>query len=230
MAGGGQIGGFGSMGRSGQQTFPTQKPSSNQLYTQQNRPGPAGMPYNPNQSQSQQFFQPIYQAQYQDYAPQGFQGPFGGQRNPYGGFNPFMGFGGGFGEGYGKPILPPRYGNIDSFPPPTRFGGGFGEGYGMPMLPPRYGNIDSFPPPTRFGGGFGEGYGMPMLPPQRSTIDSFPAPKGFFDRQMNQSQPMQLNPQMVSMIGNLLQGQQTPQGSQQQSQSALGAGIAGLMG
>ena len=201
MAGGGQIGGFGSMGRSGQQTFPTQTPSSNQLYTQQNRPGPAGMPYNPNQSQSQQFFQPIYQAQYQDYAPQGFQGPFGGQRNPYGGFNPFMGFGGGFGEGYGKPILPPRYGNIDSFPPPTRFGGGFGEGYGMPMLPP-----------------------------QRSTIDSFPAPKGFFDRQMNQSQPMQLNPQMVSMIGNLLQGQQTPQGSQQQSQSALGAGIAGLMG
>ena len=172
MAGGGQIGGFGSMGRSGQQTFPTQKPSSNQLYTQQNRPGPAGMPYNPNQSQSQQFFQPIYQAQYQDYAPQGFQGPFGGQRNPYGGFNPFMGF----------------------------------------------------------GGGFGEGYGMPMLPPRRSTIDSFPAPKGFFDRQMNQSQPMQLNPQMVSMIGNLLQGQQTPQGSQQQSQSALGAGIAGLMG
>ena len=201
MAGGGQIGGFGSMGRSGQQTFPTQKPSSNQLYTQQNRPGPAGMPYNPNQSQSQQFFQPIYQAQYQDYAPQGFQGPFGGQRNPYGGFNPFMGFGGGFGEGYGKPILPPRYGNIDSFPAPTGFGGGFGEGYGMPMLPP-----------------------------QRSTIDSFPAPTGFFDRQMNQSQPMQLNPQMVSMIGNLLQGQQTPQGSQQQSQSALGAGIAGLMG
>lgn len=51
-------------------------------------------------TQSQQFFQPIYLSSYQDYAPQGFQGPFGGSFNPYGGFNPFMGFGG-YGGMYG---------------------------------------------------------------------------------------------------------------------------------
>lgn len=51
-------------------------------------------PSNPQNTQSQQFFQPIYLSRYQNYQPQGFQGPFGGQMNPYGGFNPFMGFGG----------------------------------------------------------------------------------------------------------------------------------------
>jgi hypothetical protein len=52
-------------------------------------------------TQSQQFFQPIYLGEYQNYAPQGFQGPFGGLFNPYGGFNPFMGFGG-YGGMYGR--------------------------------------------------------------------------------------------------------------------------------
>lgn len=51
-------------------------------------------PSTPQTTQSQQFFQPIYLSRYQNYQPQGFQGPFGGQMNPYGGFNPFMGFGG----------------------------------------------------------------------------------------------------------------------------------------
>jgi len=52
-------------------------------------------------TQSQQFFQPIYLGEYQNYAPQDFQGPFGGSSNPYGGFNPFMGFGG-YGGMYGR--------------------------------------------------------------------------------------------------------------------------------
>jgi len=61
------------------------------------------VPYSaPKQTtQSQQFFQPIYLGEYQNYAPQGFQGPFGGSFNPYGGFNPFMGFGG-YGGMYGR--------------------------------------------------------------------------------------------------------------------------------
>jgi hypothetical protein len=61
------------------------------------------VPYSaPRQTaQSQQFFQPIYLGEYQNYAPQGFQGPFGGSSNPYGGFNPFMGFGG-YGGMYGR--------------------------------------------------------------------------------------------------------------------------------
>lgn len=55
------------------------------------------VPYSPQATQTtqqQQFFQPIYLSRYQNYQPEGFQGPFGGQMNPYGGFNPFMGFGG----------------------------------------------------------------------------------------------------------------------------------------
>lgn len=55
------------------------------------------IPYTPptaQNTQSQQFFQPIYLSRYQNYQPQGFQGPFGGQMNPYSGFHPFMSFDG----------------------------------------------------------------------------------------------------------------------------------------
>jgi len=79
------------------------------------------VPYSPQAGgngqniQSQQFFQPIYLSRYQNYQPQGFQGPFGGQMNPYGGFNPFMGFGG---MGGMPRVLPPRFGGRIGINPP----------------------------------------------------------------------------------------------------------------
>ena len=76
------------------------------------------MPYTPStpqSTQSQQFFQPIYLSRYQNYQPQGFQGPFGGQMNPYGGFNPFMGFGGMGGMyGGGRMYAYAKGGDIDT--------------------------------------------------------------------------------------------------------------------
>ena len=82
------------------------------------------VPYSPQSggggqnTQSQQFFQPIYLSRYQNYQPQGFQGPFGGQMNPYGGFNPFMGFGG---MGGMPRVLPPRFGGPIGINPPDMY-------------------------------------------------------------------------------------------------------------
>jgi hypothetical protein len=74
-------------------------------------------------TQSQQFFQPIYLGEYQNYAPQGFQGPFGGSSNPYGGFNPFMGFGG-YGGMYGRDMYGyAEGGDVDEY----ESGGGIDE-------------------------------------------------------------------------------------------------------
>ena len=82
------------------------------------------VPYSPQaggggqNTQSQQFFQPIYLSRYQNYQPQGFQGPFGGQMNPYGGFNPFMGFNG---IGGMPRVLPPRFGGPIGINPPNMY-------------------------------------------------------------------------------------------------------------